>query len=230
MSLRVLNQLCDLEKNAMDNVCVVKGVLDPQLCDDLVLAVKAWSRERAANEGRGENWWYRVSKEGSDLDSFMFWNLDGLRPASLREKLQFVYNRLFDAHIFCGTLPSSARFDELALDRGDQLALEPLIFHYKPGTGKFQRHAHEPGYQKTQVLINLTKRGRDYSGGETLIEEADGNVVRLGEIFDQGDLFSFPYSLFHSVNPVLAPESQNGIGRMSILMPFHPRNATAIRY
>jgi hypothetical protein len=230
MSLRVLNHLRELEKNAMENVCVVKGVLAPQLCDDLVLAVQAWSRERAANEGRGENWWYRVSKEGSEFDSFMFWNMDSVTPASLREKLLLAYSRLFDAHRLCGTLPSDANFDELAAQRGDEPALEPLIFFYKPGTGKFRRHAHEPGYQKTQVLINLTKRDRDYSGGETLIEEADGNVVKLGEVFDQGDLFSFPYSLFHSVDPVLAPPSRHGVGRMSILMPFHPRNMTAIRY
>jgi hypothetical protein len=230
MSLRVLDHLPDLEKNATGNVCVVKGVLDPQLCDDLALAVQAWSRERAANEGRGENWWYCVSKEGSEFDSFLFWSLDCLRPASLREKLQFVYHRLFDAHVFCGTLPSDAKFDELALDRGNQPALEPLIFHYRPGTGKFQRHAHEAGYQKTQVLINLTKRGRDYCGGETVIEETDGNLVKLGEIFDQGDLFSFPYSLFHSVNPVLAPANPNATGRMSILMPVNIRGKSNIRY
>jgi hypothetical protein len=230
MSLRVLNDLRDLEKNAMEDVCVVKGVLNPQLCDEVTAAVEAWSRERAANEGRGENWWYRVSKEGSEFDSFMFWKIDSLRPPTLREKLQFVYGRLFDAHVFCGSVPSDATFDELVLHQGNQPVLEPLVFHYRPGTGKFQRHAHESGCQKTQVLINLTKRGRDYLGSETLIEEADGNVVKLGENFDQGDLFSFPYSLFHSVNPVLAPANPKAIGRMSILMPFHPRNTTAIRY
>lgn len=230
MSLCVLDQLRDLEKKAGENVCIVKGVLSPQLCDEVVSAVKAWAGEREANAGRGENWWYRVSKEGSEFDSFMFWEMERLQPPNLREKLQFVYSKLFEAHVFCGTLPSTARFHELLSHSGDQPALEPLIFHYQPGTGKFQRHAHQPGYQKTQVLINLTKRGRDYAGGETLIEEADGNVVELGEKFDQGDLFSFPYPLFHSVNPVAAPANPNGIGRMSILMPFHPRNTTAIRY
>jgi hypothetical protein len=115
----------------------------------------------------------------------------------------------------------------------DQPALDPLLFHYPPGTGTFRRHAHEPGYQKTQVLINLTKRHRDYAGGETLIEESDGTVVELGENFDQGDLFSFPYPLFHSVRRVAIPKGRKGnetIGRISMLMPFHPRTRTAIRY
>src|SRR3954469_8323268 len=110
MPLRVLNQLRDLEANAREHVCIVKGVLDAQLCDEVVAAVNAWALQRDANEGRGENWWYPVAKEGSEFDSFMFWSMDSVQPARLSEILKLVYNQLFKAHVFCGTLPSSASF------------------------------------------------------------------------------------------------------------------------
>jgi hypothetical protein len=77
--------------------------------------------------------------------------------------------------------------------------------------------------------VNVTKRGRDYLGGETLIEEADGRLVSLGECFDQGDMFAFPFNLFHSVKRVDAA-APHSIGRISVLMPFHVRTDTEIRY
>jgi hypothetical protein len=230
MPLVVSNHLQDLGKHAANNVCVIKGVLDRTLCDALVSAIDGWGQQRQPNQERGKNWWYRVKKETSKFDSFLFWQLENLEPVELRERLLCAYRVLFEAHVLCGTVLPRASFENLLADQGDKPSLDPLIFFYRPGTGAFQRHAHEPGYQKTQVLINLTKRNRDYAGGETLVEESDGNVVELGEVFDQGDLFSFPYPLFHSVAPVTSPNGKNGIGRMSILMPFHPRDRTNIRY
>ena len=230
MSLIILNDLHELPKYSSDNVCVVKGVLNQAFCDELVSAVNSWRQGRLPNQDRGANWWYRITKDGSEFDSCLFWQLKQVAPADLREKLLHVYRVLFEAHVLCGTIPYNSTFDELLLDRGERPSLEPLIFFYKSGTGKFRRHAHELGFQQTQVLINLTKRNRDYFGGETIIEEANGNEVELGDVFDQGDLFSFPYSLFHAVKDVELRDGSNEGGRMSILLPFHPRNRTKIRY
>jgi hypothetical protein len=159
----------------------------------------------------------------------MFWDVLDIAPSNLKSDLLAVYRRLFEGHISCGTLPNGTDFESVLGDRGSQPSLDPLAFYYPPRTGVFYRHAHVPKYRVTQVLVNITKPGRDYVGGETLIEEDDGHVVSLGECFDQGDMFSFPYRHYHSVNAV-QPANKLSIGRISILMPFHPRSDNAIRY
>lgn len=228
MPLQIVYDLEGLARHAKSDVCVFKNAIDSETCDRLSEALLKWQSTRQPNEGRGTNWWYNVDKDGSDFKSFMFWDVLDVAPW-LRGDLLAVYKRLFEAHVSCGTLSADDDFENLLGDRGAQPSLDPLAFYYPPGTGVFQRHAHVPNYQLTQVLVNITKRGRDYAGGETLIEEDDGSVVTLGECFDQGDMFSFPYRHFHSVNAVL-PAGHSSIGRISVLMPFHPRSDTAIRY
>lgn len=229
MPVRILNTLADLARYSATDVCVVKNAYSADQCDDLIAATIAWRAERSPNEGRGKNWWYRITRDGSSFDSFLFRALQELEPATFRTPLVEAYRTLCDAHRYCGTVPPEARFEELATDRGALPSLDPLMFFYPPGEGRFRRHGHVSEWQKTQVLLNITRRGRDYQGGETLIEAEDGEIIELGECFDQGDIFSFPYRLFHSVNTVEAatPESR---GRISVLIPFHRYDDSAIRY
>lgn len=230
MSLVVSDSLTELSNASSSNVCVIKNVVHSSTCDELVRELLAWRDGKPQNEDRGANWWYQVAKGDSQFSSFLFYRLPELEPVSLRDKLLSVYRKLFDAHVLCGTLPADAIFEDYLEDRGEQPSFEPLVFFYDVGAGKFERHAHSPGYQNTQVLINLTKRNRDYAGGETIIEEPEGNIVELGEVFDQGDMFSFPYALYHRVNRVEPANHASGLGRMSILMPFNARGKANIRY
>lgn len=228
LALRIFSKMSELE-GVESEVCVVKNAVDAVMCDRLAAALIRWRDAQQPNEGRGTNWWYKITNDGSDFQSFMFRRLLEIEPASFRDDLVTIYRTLFDAHCRCGTIPFGLDFTDLLEDRGELPSLDPLIFFYAPGAGMFRRHAHVHAFQRTQTLINVTKRNRDYVGGETLIEEDDGNVVSLGECFDQGDLFSFRYDLFHSVKPVLRGTPE-GIGRISVLMPFHPRGDYAIRY
>ncbi|HEY7298430.1 MAG TPA: hypothetical protein VH684_10880 [Xanthobacteraceae bacterium] len=229
MPLRFLSSIEELDERAARDVCLIKGAVDKGLCERLIDGLTAWRHGRDSNQGRGANWWYRVNTEGSDLNNFLFYDLLAVTPLGLREDLLLVYRMLFEGHQRCGTLSADNRFEELLAGRGEHPSLSPLVFHYPPGTGSFRRHSHPQRIQVSQLLVNVTKRGRDYLGGETLIEEADGRLVSLGECFDQGDMFAFPFNLFHSVKRVDAAAADS-IGRISVLMPFHVRTDTEIRY
>ena len=223
-------KLTDLAAHAAREVCVIKNVLPRPFCGELTAEILQWQKERPENQDRGRNWWYTVKKENTAFDSFLFNELENLLPGSLRSKLSRIYGKIFESHVLCGTLTGYPDFDTLLKQRGSGPALNPLIFLYKPGTGQFRKHSHEAGFQKTQILINITKKGEDYSGGDTRIDLDNGESVNLGDFLDQGDLFSFPYTLFHSVSPVESPAGQGGRGRISVLMPFHPHSGGYVRY
>lgn len=227
-SVRLLTDLSQLAAFS-DEVCVVKNVISQQVCDDLIAAIIKWRAARKPNEGQGRNWWYPTIHEGTALHQFRFQDLEELE-SPLGRPLYRAYKSLFDAHRATGTIGPDEDFARLLTPIPDRPALDPLIFFYPAGSGQFRRHAHDARWQKTQVLLNITKPGRDYLGGETLVEMESGETVCLGaDCFGQGDVFSFPYHLFHSVNPVVAAQPDS-IGRISVLMPFHPRAEVGIRY
>ena len=104
----------------------------------------------------------------------------------------------------------------------DLSTINPHILIYKYPNGQFNWHKHMPNYQKFQLVINLTEPGDDYNGGNTNIITDDNKIESFNNNnFQKGDLFSFPYHLWHEVEEVQKGKKNNS-AKISLLMPIHP--------
>ena len=172
----------------------------------------------------------RVVKEGTSFQSFMFRKVREIEPQSLGETLQIMYRTLFEAHVRCGTIPERQQLRGSIQRSRRRAFVGPAHLFLCTWSGRVPPPRPHAGFQRTQVLINITKRGRDYNGGETIIEDRSGAIIELGECFDQGDMFSFPYEYFHQGQARCPAAMRGSIGRISVLMPYHRLSDNAIRY
>jgi len=154
------------------------------------------------------------------------------------------YKKLFDIYNQLGEETDSNNFDIDCKNSEfitEYKIINPLVFWYYNNKSKFGFHKHDLRNQKFQLLLNLTQPGIDYIEGETLIYMGEGrpdlnsqNITEecciFGSEFEAGDIFSFPYGLWHRVNMpksiVSKANSTEGCdARVSLLMPLARRNA-----
>lgn len=200
---------------------IFKNQLHEDICIRLIEKVRALELIFGPNEKYNDNWFYIVDRPGdggmgSKFFSFLLNNVPQL-PKGISEEANAAFQSIFKIHSVINNIKTDSFLREY-----NKCVYNPLIFHYPPLVGKFEWHRHETTYQSYQVLLNITKRGRDYEGGETSFRMDNGDIVTLGDEFDQGDIFVFPYHLEHKVGPIISGGRTN-VGRISVLMPFHPR-------
>ncbi len=207
---------------------IVKNFFDKKRCETLLNFLSEFSKSHSDNEKvNGENWHYWVTSRGNSFDSFLFNQLGTLGFDELTES----YRDIWKVYQHFGEKTFVNNFDEeINVVRDDVKTIQPLVFSYKSNQGKFDWHKHPSGNNSFQLLVNLTKFGTDYTGGETIIYNGEGkpseDFLKNSDIFDsnfdQGDMFSFPYTRWHKVNPVFA--GKGGIDfRVSMLMPLAMR-------
>lgn len=90
-------------------------------------------------------------------------------------------------------------------------------------------HDYPPGNQASQLLLYLTQFGHDYTGGWTHITMPDGSTETFDDRLEKGDIFSFPYDLWHKVDDIMLGPSELG-ARVALLMPLHPRRGVKTYY
>ncbi len=102
--------------------------------------------------------------------------------------------------------------------------LNPLIFEYSFSCN-FGWHAHSKKYQPFQLVLNLTKKDRDYKSFLFEVSKDKNSSWKLFEQHHQGSIFSFPNPRPHRVTNIIlnqkifAPKKR----LIQLLMPIHPR-------
>jgi len=209
-------------------------VFSQESCEKLLRYLENFSKNNADNiRAYGDNWHYWATSHGTNFDSFLFQNLNGLPDNVL---IKSFYRKLYDIYADLGEETYYKDFDyECGISENSVKTINPLVFWYKAALSRFGWHKHPAENQKFQLLCNLTKPGVDYSGGETFVYMGEGtpdpekmdDCEVFDSIFEQGDVFSFPYHRWHKVNPVL-----KGTGgwesRVSLLMPLSKREGGAL--
>ena len=174
----------------------------------------------------GNNWHYDVKKVDTYFHSFLFNELSLVTCTSLLN----AYKSIFEYYKFLGQDIEGEFFHHIGSPLPENSkTINPLVFWYPAGIGKFDWHQHPPQYQKFQLLLNLTQPNFDYVGGQTHVKLNEEQVEIFDENFEKGDVFSFPYNLWHKVEPI--KESISPLkARVSLLMPIHPRIIVETKY
>lgn len=216
---------------------IIKDVLDPKICTQITNQLVKFSDDNPENfRVNGENWHYFVRSHGNYFDSFIFNDLDKLGSSELKFAFRMLYNlyKDFGASTFCSDFEKEIKISDFVTDYS---VINPLVFRYFNEKSIFGFHKHDPRNQKFQLLMNLSSPGVDYVGGYTYVYMNDSkpnldcidyerDCVIFDEDFSIGDVFSFPYHLWHKVDMPLNSESVTGLGaRFSLLMPLGHRNS-----
>lgn len=90
----------------------------------------------------------------------------------------------------------------------DRFRLRPQVMQYPVGGGFIASHRHTFLPQKIGLILNLSRRGIDYTSGGTRFE-LPGGSVDIEERHGLGDIALFRYDLDHEVTPV-EPASRIG--------------------
>ena len=102
--------------------------------------------------------------------------------------------------------------------------LNPQIFEYIPPSN-FDWHLHKPKYQKFQLVINLSKRNRDYKSSLFEIMKDETSSWKITEEHKQGSIMSFPYDKPHRVTKIKPLQEKSSIiqRHVHLVMPIHPK-------
>lgn len=213
--------------NPLEECFVIKNFIPKEWCESIINFLKLIKNSHLPNQRySGDNWYYIVNKNETYFDSFIFNELFNIKCEQLVE----TYQKLFQLYKLLGEeLDGDWQTFLFNNAPANHKTINPLIFSYPAGIGKFEPHQHPDIFQKFQLLINLTEPGLDYKGGFTHIQMNDKKIDTFDHNFKQGDLFSFPYNKWHSVDPILDGCSTLN-SRISLLMPLHPRSGIQTNY
>ena len=106
--------------------------------------------------------------------------------------------------------------------KGMKLAFRPQIIHYPSNGGYFSWHKHDLVPQQYGLIVNLSKKNRDYLRGSTKFK-MDGIEVSIDNLHDQGALAFFKYDIEHCVESIEGLMKSEEVdwksGRWSAIMP-----------
>ena len=101
--------------------------------------------------------------------------------------------------------------------------LHPQVIHYPRGSGCFDYHVHPFYPQKYGLILLLSKKGKDYYSGGTVIDK-NQDKIDTTKLFQQGDLLIFKYNLKHKVTECDPGHDVNFdtiTGRWTAILPFY---------
>lgn len=104
----------------------------------------------------------------------------------------------------------------------DRVKRRPQIIHYPQGGGFFDWHKHPRFPTNYGLILNLSKKGRDFEKGGTEFKIETGEKISTEEYADIGDLILFRYDLPHSVSKCDSDEdlSFSKKGRWTAVLPL----------
>ena len=83
----------------------------------------------------------------------------------------------------------------------DKVQRRPQLLHYPVGGGFFDWHTHPRFPNNYGLILNLSKKGRDFNAGQTEVKIENGEIIKVEDYADIGDLILFRYDLLHRVSP-----------------------------
>ena len=100
-------------------------------------------------------------------------------------------------------------------------AVRPQIIQYPVGGGFFAEHSHPRFPTDYGLILELSKKERDYNKGQTYFLN-NNNKIDIDNLADEKDLILFKYDLPHGVDPV-DPEKKldfESYGRITAVLPI----------
>ena len=196
------------------------GDLSPDHCDEILLLL-----DDLRDNNSDFCLFKRTGAPNSTFNSFNF-SRHGFfsKWGNKFEPLLNAFNKLLSIYIKLGLeIPYSS------LEEKDNMPFDypyhalPNIFEYS-NPGNFDWHAHDGTYSKFQLVINLTKPGRDHK--KTLFEVGitkQKSWKFTEENCNQGSIFSFPYSFPHRLDTLVPLESSSYLQRhVHLILPIAP--------
>ncbi|MEX2644611.1 MAG: hypothetical protein WD270_14235 [Acetobacterales bacterium] len=104
----------------------------------------------------------------------------------------------------------------------DVRGFRPQVIHYPRGGGYFQTHQHPLMPMRYGLILNISRKGRDFFSGQTYFM-VDGEKLSVDAQHDLGDLCIFRYDLPHGIDPVdpdSGPYRWDASGRWTAVIPL----------
>ena len=115
-------------------------------------------------------------------------------------------------------------FNASTYDSKSEVAPRPQIINYPKGGGFFDWHIHPRFPNNYGLILNLSKKGRDFHSGQTEFVDPsdDTTIIQIDDYADIGDLTIFRFDLNHRVAPVDENEdlSFSDNGRWTAVLPL----------
>ena len=177
-----------------------------------VIIVNNFEKESVCNYIRQSA--HLFSKQNSpklgDQFTETFWRIDVLPSKVITDRIFRTYCILpgDELPIVNSTLPIFEKMElfqkkYLGIEKfiNDKVKRRPQILHYPLGGGFFDWHAHPRFPNNYGLILNLSKKGRDFNAGQTEVKTENGEIIKVEDNADIGDLILFRYDLLHRVAP-----------------------------
>lgn len=215
---------CQKECLENANILMLKNVIAPDMCDALIKAclsgqVPEWKKDvtDATNETH-----YRIDDQNNFKSKtphiFASYNINDISVFDDKnaEVVKHVFGKM-------ATFQQALTETKFGLFDESKVRAHPQVIHYPSGGGYFGAHTHPFLPQKVGLILNLSKKGRDFSRGGTRYFYF-GETVDVDEYQDQGDLTVFRYDVPHDVSHV-DPEKPltflQNTGRWVAILPYY---------
>ena len=205
------------------DVIIIKDFELKQNCFDLINNLHDLAKELDHREEKN-NWFFSYDvlptrKNESKMNAKRIvrsWEILDLEKVQSNTVLK-VFRKLRNLQINC-----IVKTDKLPPNN----MIVPQIYHYPIGGGFFQWHSHPRFPTNYGLILNLAQKGEHFDTGATEIVSNDGEVIKIEEHCNAGDLALFKYDLKHRVAPC-DPDKDltfGANGRWTAIMPIQSRD------
>jgi hypothetical protein len=215
-------------------ICKNNNEVEQKIVNEIpVIIIKNFEKEEVCNQMRCSA--HLFSKQNSPKLGCRFqetfWQIDVLPSKVLTDRI-FRTWCIFPSDDLPIVNSTASVFKKMELFQKKYLGVEsfindtvqrrPQIIHYPVGGGFFDWHSHSRLPTNYGLILNLSKKGRDFNVGQTEIKAENGEVIKVEDYADIGDLILFRYDLPHRVAPCDSDQdlmfSENG--RWTAVLPL----------
>ena len=177
-----------------------------------VIIVKNFEKESVCNNVRQSVHFFKKQNSPKLGDRFTetFWQISVLPSKAITDRifrtcLIFPDDELPVVNLTMPIFKKMESFQKkyLGIEKfiNDKVQGRPQIIHYPIGGGFFDWHTHPRFPTNYGLILNLSKKGRDFNFGQTEIKTENGEIIKVEKYADIGDLILFRYDLSHRVAP-----------------------------
>ncbi len=198
-------------------VIIVKNFIEEDICNHVRKSSHLFTKKNTPKIGnRNKETFWRIDVLPSKVETERIFRTLCIFPD---DKLSIVKttNPIFN---------KMAEFQDKYLEFGrhinSNIKRRPQILHYPIGGGFFDWHSHKRFPNNYGLILNLSKKDRDFQQGQTEVILENKKVIKLDDYTDIGDLILFRYDLAHRVAPCDPKEDLvfSDKGRWTAVLPL----------
>ena len=198
-------------------VILVKNFIEEDICNHVRESSHLFTKKNTPKIGdRNKETFWRIDVLPSKVETERIFRTLCIFP---EDKLSIVKttNPVFN---------KMAEFQDEYLELGSHINSDiqrrPQILHYPVGGGFFDWHTHPRFPNNYGLILNLSKKDRDFKQGQTEVILDNKKVIKLDDYTDIGDLILFRYDLTHRVAPCDPEEDLvfSDKGRWTAVLPL----------